>query len=80
MLFVSATNYKSYALVHSCVSVLPFFIKMETVYILSRTPQMSNATLFNLKKILSSRGVSVSNLRRTVQGESSGCNYNYNTL
>ena len=56
---VYTTDYGSFALVYSCVPIFGNSIKFETGWILSRTPQLAQAKVDELKQILKNIGVDI---------------------
>jgi apolipoprotein D and lipocalin family protein len=70
---VWTTDYRNYALVYSCTTIVPYIFKLELIWILSREPTLSNDTVQMLKSTLSAAEVSTSDFEKTVQ---TNCNYN----
>jgi apolipoprotein D and lipocalin family protein len=69
---VWTTDYKTYSVVYSCTTVIPYLFNVEFIWILSREPTLSNETVQMLKSQLSSADVSISDFEKTVQAN---CNY-----
>jgi lipocalin len=51
------TDYTSYTLIYSCTQVVPFVLKSELIWILSRTPTLEFSTVDRLRNLLSQNGV-----------------------
>ncbi len=51
------TDYSSYTLIYSCTQVVPFVLKSELIWILSRTPTLEFSTVDRLRNLLSQNGV-----------------------
>jgi lipocalin len=51
------TDYTSYTLIYSCTQVVPFVLKSELIWILSRTPTLEQTTVDRLRNLLTQNGV-----------------------
>jgi lipocalin len=51
------TDYTGYTLIYSCTQVVPFVLKSELIWILSRTPTLEFSTVDRLRNLLSQNGV-----------------------
>ncbi|CAF1007729.1 unnamed protein product [Adineta steineri] len=64
---VLTSNYVDYSLVYACTNVPVLDIKLEFIWLLSRTKTMSPTVVNELKKILSNMGADVDKVTQTVQ-------------
>jgi lipocalin len=69
---VWTTDYKNYAVVYSCTTIVPYVFKVEFIWILSRQPTLNDDTVRMLKNKLEAAEVSISDFEKTVQ---TNCNY-----
>jgi apolipoprotein D and lipocalin family protein len=51
------TDYTSYTLIYSCSQTVPFVLKSELIWIMSRMPTLEFATVDRLRNLLSQNGV-----------------------
>ena len=69
---VWTTDYQTYSLVYSCKQIIPFFLKLEFVWILSRDQALSKEISERLKHELAFNGVKITDFEQTDQ---TNCNY-----
>jgi len=51
------TDYTGYTLIYSCTQVVPYVLKSELIYILSRTSNLEQTTVDRLRNLLTQNGV-----------------------
>lgn len=62
------TNYDGYTLIYSCTQIVPYILKNELIYILSRKNTLEQTTVDRLRDLMTSKGVgAVQNLLITDQ-------------
>jgi lipocalin len=61
------TDYTSYALVYSCSQLIPGLLRTDTVWMLSRTKTLSDATVNKLNQTMINVGVKTVNFDKTQQ-------------
>ncbi len=66
------TDYKSYSLVYSCSQIIPYFVKLELVWILSREPVLSQEIIDRLKHEMAFNGIKITDFEKTDQ---TNCKY-----
>ncbi|UJR23794.1 hypothetical protein I4U23_026771 [Adineta vaga] len=64
---VITTNYADYALVYACRTIPILDVKLEFIWLLSRTKTMAPTVVNELKKILSDMGADVGSVTQTEQ-------------
>ena len=61
------TDYTTYSLVYNCQQIIPFFLRTDTVYILTRQPSLDNGIQKILYDKLNAKGISINNFYTTKQ-------------
>ena len=63
---VWSTDYNTYSLVYSCLPIIPGFLKYETAWILSRTKNLNQTIIDNLKNLLGKQREYMKPFKKTI--------------
>ncbi len=61
------TDYVNYAVVYSCKQILPYLLRSDTVWILTRTKNLTGTSVEAIYNTLESAGIDTSNFVQTQQ-------------